>query len=112
VADALQDGTCEELLFQGVVSRLTFGQAQPPAVIVDDDADVIRVVEGLCGAIERRIIEVSLRRDVLPEELVEIVPVFAVAELAALRGKIVLVPPIQFGCGRQRLSFASRLVIR
>jgi len=54
---------------------------------MDDDADVIRVVEGRRGAIERSIIEVPFRRDVLPDELVKIVPVLALAELAAFRRK-------------------------
>src|SRR5271168_2880608 len=33
------NGSCEEFLFQIVVSWLAFSQAQPPAIIVDDDAD-------------------------------------------------------------------------
>jgi hypothetical protein len=45
---------------------------------VDDDIDVIRIVEGRCGAIERSIVEIPFRRDVLPDELVEIMPVLAV----------------------------------
>src|SRR5438105_14600994 len=69
-----------------------------------DDADVIRVVEGRCGAIVRSIIEVPLWRSVLPDELVEVVPVFGVPEPAALRGKVVLVPPPQFSRWRQRLQ--------
>src|SRR6267142_6076179 len=71
---------------------------------MDDDADVIRVVEGPCGAIEHRIIEVPFRRAVLPDELVEVVPVFGVPERAALRRKVILVPPPQFSRWRQRLQ--------
>ena len=33
-------------LFQIVIFRLALSQAEPPAVIVDHDADVVRVVEG------------------------------------------------------------------
>lgn len=47
-------------LFQVVIFRLTVSQAQPPAVIMNHDADMIRVVEGRCAAIERCIIEVPL----------------------------------------------------
>jgi hypothetical protein len=63
---------------------------------MDDDADLIGVVEGLCGAIERSITEVPFRRDVPPDEFVKIVPVLAVAELAAFTCKIILVPPSPF----------------
>src|SRR6202790_1939857 len=44
-----------------------------------------------------------LRR--LPNELCEIMAVLVVAEPAALRGEIELVPPCQFGLRRQRLLF-------
>ena len=71
---------------------------------MDDDADVIGVVEGRCGAIERSIIEVPFRRCALPDELVEVVPVFAVPERAPLRRKVILVPPSQFSRWRQRLQ--------
>ena len=50
-----------ETLFQIVVFRLAFGEAEPPAVVVDRDVDVIRVVEGRCTAIERGVVEVPLR---------------------------------------------------
>ncbi len=39
--------TCGKAPFQIVVLQLSFGQAQPPAVVVDHDADMIRVVERL-----------------------------------------------------------------
>src|SRR5829696_8330765 len=38
-------------------SVFTLGQAWPPAVIVDHDIDVIRVVEGRRAAIERSVVE-------------------------------------------------------
>jgi len=63
---------------------------------MDHDADVIRVVEGRCCAIERGIIEILFRGSDLPDELREIVPVLIVADPAAFGGKIILVPiPIQ-----------------
>ncbi len=67
---------------------LALSQAEPPAVIMDHDADMIRVVEGGCAPIERGIIEVPLRRSELPNELRKIAPVFVVAGPAAFRGKI------------------------
>src|SRR6202022_1008848 len=81
-------------LFQTVIFRLAFGQALPPAVIMDHDADMIRVVEGRSRAIERGIIEVPLRRGEMPNELCKVVPVFLVACAAAFRGEIKLVPPL------------------
>ena len=33
-------------LFQIVIFRLAFGEAKPPAIIMDHDADMIRIVEG------------------------------------------------------------------
>ena len=49
-------------LFQFVVFRLALGQALPPAIIVNHDCDMIRIVEGRCAAIERGIVKVPLRR--------------------------------------------------
>src|SRR3979490_2157270 len=89
-------------LFQIVIFRLAFSQAEPPAIIMDYDADVIRVVKGRSRAIERGIIEVPLRRSDLPDELGKIVPVFLVAGPAAFRGEIILVPPLQLSLWRQR----------
>jgi hypothetical protein len=39
-------GTFGQARFQVVVLLLSFGEAQPPAVVVDNDVDVIGVVEG------------------------------------------------------------------
>ena len=89
-------------LFEIVVFRLAFSQSDPPAVIMDHDGDVIRVVEGRRGAIERGIIEVPFRRSELPNQLRKIVPVFVVALPAAFGGKIILVPPLELGLWRQR----------
>jgi len=91
---------------------LTPSQALPPAIVMDDDADVIRIVEGLCCAIERRIVEAPFRRNVFPDEPIKIAPVFAVAELAVFRGEVILAPPSVLSRRRQRCRFALRLVVR
>src|SRR5262245_59238066 len=62
---------------------------------------MIRVVEGRCAAVERNIIEVPFWRSELPDELVELMPVFFVACAATVRRKIKLVPPFEFGLWRQ-----------
>src|SRR6516165_2778795 len=89
----IDDRSLEEPLFKMFVGWLAFGQTQPPAVIVDDDAHVIRVVERRRGTIKRSIIKAPLGRGVLPDELVEITPIFSVAELASFSGEVILVPP-------------------
>ena len=62
------NGTLERLLFQIVISWLAFRQAQLPAVIMDNDGDMIRVVKGRCGAVERSIIGIPFRWHVLPDQ--------------------------------------------
>ena len=58
-----------ELLLEIVIFRFALGEAQPPAVVVDHDVDMIRVVERPGGAIEGGIVEVPLRRRELPNKL-------------------------------------------
>ena len=89
-------------LFQVVVFRLPFGQAEPPAIIMDYDRNVIRIVESRGGTIERSIVEIPLRRSELPDQLGKIVPVLVVAGAAAFGREIILIPPLQFGFWRQR----------
>ncbi len=96
------DRAAGEPLFEIVVLGLAFRQAEPPAVIVYDDGDVVRVVEGRGGPIERRLVELPFGRSELPNELVEIMAVFLVAKLAAFRGKVKLVSPLEFRLRRQR----------
>jgi len=55
------DGAFGEPLFQLVIARLAFGQANPPPVIMHHDRHMIRVIEGGGGAIEGCAIEVPLR---------------------------------------------------
>src|SRR5947209_5372940 len=93
-------GSCGQPLFQIVIFRLTFSQADPPAVIMDDDLDVIRIVEGGCATLERRVVEFPSRRSELPDEPVKIMPVFFVANAAPLRREIELIPPFEFSLWR------------
>jgi len=53
-------GASQSCLFQIVASWLAISQGQPPAAIIDDDADIIRVVEARCGAMERSTTPFSL----------------------------------------------------
>ncbi len=43
------DRACGKPLFQSVIFRLTFRQTETPAVVMDDDGDVIRVVDSDVG---------------------------------------------------------------
>ena len=52
---------CGKPLFQIVILRLAFGKSQAPAIVMDHNADVIRVVEGRRTAIERGVVEGLLR---------------------------------------------------
>src|SRR5918995_1908562 len=87
----LNGGEFGEPLFELVVLRLALSESEPPTVVMDDDADVIRVVEGRRAAIERGVIEVPLRRGELPDELREIAPVFVVTVAATFRGEVKLI---------------------
>ena len=98
--------------FQIVIFRLAFSEAEPPAVIMDHDGDVVRVVERRRSAIERGIVEIPFRRCDLPDELPEIVPIFVVAEHAAFSGKIILIPPLDSAFGGNGILLASWLPIR
>jgi hypothetical protein len=56
-------------LFQVVKFRLTFGQAKAPAIVVDHDGNMIGVIKGGCGAVERGVIEGPFRRSQMPNQL-------------------------------------------
>src|SRR5215470_608484 len=96
------DGRLGKPALEVVILRFAFGQSLPPAVIVDRDVDVIGIVEGGGAALERGVVELPLRRSYPPDEFREVVPVLVVAELAALGGKVELVPPLVLGGWRQR----------
>src|SRR3546814_8183721 len=52
--------------FQIVIPRLAFSEPQPPAVVVDHDANMIRIVERCRTASAGGIVEVPFRRSQLP----------------------------------------------
>src|ERR1700727_1432021 len=63
------DGATGESLFQVVVLRLALGHAEPPAIVVDHNADMIWVVKGRGAPAERRVVELPSRRGRLPDEV-------------------------------------------
>jgi hypothetical protein len=63
------DRTFGEPLFQIVICPLAVRQCDSPALIMNHDADVIRVLERCCTALERCIIELPLRRREPPDKL-------------------------------------------
>src|SRR5262249_38600227 len=91
-----------EPLFQIFVLGLAVRKRKPPAVIVDHDGDVIRIVERRRAALESGIVEVPFWRSEPPNELGKIATVFVIAIAAAVGGEIILVPPLQLGTRRQR----------
>src|ERR1044072_1428277 len=93
---------CGEPFFQVLVLRLAFSESEPPTIIMNHDADVIRIVERCCAPLERGIIELPFRRSDLPNQLRKVVPVFFVADPAAFSGKIILVPPFELSLWGQR----------
>ena len=87
-------------LFKRGVFRLAFCKAETPAIIVDDDGDVIWIVEGRRASIERGVVEPPLRRCQTPDKFGELAAVFIVPQAAARCGEIKLIPPLKFGGGR------------
>src|SRR4051812_44059539 len=61
-----------ELLLERIELRLAFGEPEAPAVVVDGDGDVVRVVERRRAALEGGVVELPLRRSDLPDELGEL----------------------------------------
>ena len=102
------DGALRERLFKLGIFRLTLSQAEPPAVIVDDDVDVIRIIEGRGAAVERGVVKLPLGRSELPDQLRKFTPVFFIAGPAAVGGEIELVPPLKLRLRRQREPPAPR----
>jgi hypothetical protein len=65
-------------------------------------------VVGVVERRERHVIEVPFRGSELPDQLVKVIPVFLVADAAAFRGEIELVPPFELGLGSDvRLTLTS-----
>src|SRR5688572_21547687 len=80
-------------LLQLIILRLALGQALPPTIIVDHDADVIGIVEGDRAAIEGGVVEVPIWRSGAPDELGKLAPVFLITRSAAFGGEVELIPP-------------------
>src|SRR5581483_1359343 len=93
---------CGELRFDRLVSGLALGETEAPAVVMDRDGDMVRIVESLGAAREGRVVELPLRRGRLPDQPGEIVRVFLVSRAAALGGEVELVPPGELGLGWER----------
>ena len=106
------DGAAREPLLQFRAVGFAFGEPESPAVVVDHDRDVVRIVEGRGAALEGCVVEVPPRRGGPPDQLRELAPVSLVAGAAALGREVVLIPPLQLGFGRQRQFPAAWLPIR
>src|SRR5258705_11598589 len=76
--------------FKFVIFPFAISQSEPPAIIVNRDPDVIRILERRSAAIEGGVIEVPLRRSELPNELREIMSIFVVPSPTAFGSKIEL----------------------
>src|SRR5262245_53750528 len=90
-----------KLLLQIIKLRLALRKTEPPAVVVNDDGDMIRVGKGRRAAIERGIVKGPLRRRELPDELRKFVPIFLVAGPTAFGSEVELIPPFEFRLRRQ-----------
>ena len=86
-------GFGEPILQLGALG-FALGQAQTPAVVVDDDVDVIRVLKRRRAAIKGGIVKAPLRRSRAPNQLGKVTPVPAVTGPTAVGGEVVLVPPL------------------
>src|SRR5262245_66304188 len=67
-----------------IVLHLAFGEPEAPPIVVNRNGDVIRIVEGSRGQIERSVIEIPLRRGGLPNEPRKVARVFFVASSAEI----------------------------
>ncbi len=83
-----------------VILPLAVSETDPPAIVVDDDVDMVSIVDGLRAAIERRGIEIPFRRGRLPDEPGEGLPLLFIADPASAGREIELVPPCEFRLGR------------
>ena len=96
-------GPAGERPLEPEVALLALREAQPPAVVVDHDVDVVRVVERRRGAVEGGVVDVPLRRGDPPDQPGELARVAPVAEPAPLGREVEQVPPAELGLRRQRL---------
>ena len=89
---------------QVVVFWFAFRQSETPAIIVNDDVHMIRIVERPCGAIERCIVKLPFWRSELPNEFRKVMSVLVVPRTPTLSREIVLVPPLELGWGGSGIS--------
>jgi hypothetical protein len=102
------DGLLGKPFLKLVISRLALDETEPPAVTVDHNRDMVRIIESLCAAIEGGVIKIPLRRSELPDQLREVATILVVASSAAFGGEIELVPPFELGLGSDvRLTLTS-----
>jgi hypothetical protein len=96
-------------LLERVVFRFALRQPYPPAVVMDHNVNVIEVVKGRSGAIERGIVERPFWRSSLPDQLRELTTISFVADSTALGRKIELIPKVKIASGfnARRLSGTS-----
>ena len=76
------------------VPRFALSKGYPPTVIVNYYRDVIRILEGPSGAIERLVVKFPLRRRGLPDQLREIAAIFLIAFPPSVSREVELVPPL------------------
>jgi len=81
MAGTFDRGALEETPLERIVPPFAIGEREAPAVVVDDDVDVVRIVERRGGPFVRRVVEFPLGRCLPPDELVEFPPVRGVALL-------------------------------
>ena len=86
-----------QLAVEVVVLRFALCQTKPPAIVVDDDVDMIRIGERRGRAVIGGVVELPRRRRLVPDELVEVVGVLAVAANPSVGREVVLVPPTVLG---------------
>src|SRR5579863_1361662 len=89
-------------LLQFVVLRLALRQADSPAVIMNHNVHVVRILKRCSGTIQGAIVEVPPRRSELPNELRKVASILVVTRTPAVRREIELIPPGQFGLRWQR----------
>src|SRR3569833_542476 len=85
-----------------LISCLAFGKAETPAVVVNHDGNVIRIIESLGAALEGRVVEMPFRGCDLPDQPRKFPPVLVIAFLATLGREIELIPPLKLRLRQQR----------
>lgn len=89
-----------KLFLECVEAGFPFDQVQPPAIVMDDDSDMVRVVESRGRAREDRVVELPGRRGGLPDQMNKVVRIGLVAQPATLSGEIELIPSGELGFER------------